>query len=207
MLVPMRRIIPFMPVAVRMSMTVVMLVPRPKDHGARQVHDESDHRHQQRLVVGDRARRKQPLDRLPHQPQGDERKQQRAGIAAERAHLAGAEGEARVGGMPLGIVIGEHRHAERGHVRAHVPTVGGERHRTGEIAEGDLEEHGHEGERHHPRGAAHALPGMGIDFEGMLPGRERWRGRPGRNRKRSRVGRSGTPRFFLARAHRRPASL
>ncbi len=92
---------------------------------------------------------------------GDHGQDDGAGEAGEIAELAGAEGEARVGGMPARIGVGKCGKQQRAGMRAHMQPVGDERDRTEQEAADDL---GH----HHGRAEPDHRPGLALALAVLL---------------------------------------
>ena len=175
----------FMPVPVAVAVAVsVMMGLAAQQPGAGEVHEQPERRHRDGLVVMDRRRREQPLDRLPqHQPR-DADQQQRAAVAAQHLDLPGPEREAAVLRPAPRRAIGQHRDAQRHRVRAHVPAVGQQRHRVEDITAGDLRDHHRDGEQHGPARVAGGQRVALVKDMRVLPGGDGGRGRHGKSRSR-----------------------
>ena len=102
-------------------------------------------------AIGTGASRR--ADRLPADQQRDHRQHDGAGESGEVAQLAGAEGEARIGGVPPGVAVGQRREQQRAGMRAHVQAVGDQRDRAEQQAAGDLQRHHRAAQPDHRPGA------------------------------------------------------
>ena len=124
-----------------MLVVVSMLMVRTQHAHADQVDQQSHHCHGNGLFEADRLRVEKAPGSLEHHQQRHHLQHDGAGEAAQHADLAGAEGVARVAGMPPGVGVSKERDAQRGGVRAHVPAVRQQRHRAVIYARGDLHPH------------------------------------------------------------------
>ena len=82
-----------------------------------------------------------PQDRLHRDGERHDAQEKCRGEARKVAHLAGAEGEARVAGVALGEGVGRGRDAQGARMGGHVEAVREERHGAGEVARDDLAHH------------------------------------------------------------------
>ncbi len=127
-----------------------MMVVRQQQR-ARQIDGQPQPRHPQRLAIGNRAGRQQPVDRFDRNADREHAEQQGAGKARQIADFAGPEHEARIGGMAARIAIGERRQPERADMGSHVDAIGQQRHRPGRQPRCNLDQHRDRGQRDHPQ--------------------------------------------------------
>ena len=156
---------------VRVTVVVVTVEQQP---GARQVNQQPDRCQCDRLAEMDGDRRIKPRQRLVADRRRDQRQDHGAAERRQFAHLAGAEGEARVVRMAAREAVGERRDGERAGVRRHVPAVGHHRHRAEQGAADDLRHHHRRGKRDHEPGAPLVAVVLGPQENvAVLPGLDR----------------------------------
>src|SRR3546814_3725151 len=90
-------------------------------------------------------------------PERNETENERRSKTGKIADLTGAEAEATVERVALGVRIGDRRHAQRASVGRQVEAVGQQGHRARHIACDDLAQHHHRRKRDDPQGAPRSL--------------------------------------------------
>jgi hypothetical protein len=133
---------------------------------AGEVDDQADHGDRQRFGEVDLGRAQEPRDGFEEHPQGDDGEREGARVAGERVDLAGAEGEGAVARAGAGEPVGERGHAEGAGVRRHVPAVGGEGERAGQLAHHELEHHHDHGQP--DDGAGARLASVGVRYAAVI---------------------------------------
>ena len=133
------------------------MIAAAQQPGAGDVHGKAQAGDRDRLGEVDRHRREQAADRLIADQQRDHRQDDRAGEAGEVAELAGAEGEARIVGVPARVAVGQRRQQQGAGMGAHVQPVGDQGDRAEQQAADDLGDHHGAAEPDHRPGAALAL--------------------------------------------------
>ena len=152
---------------------MVMGVPVLEHVGADHVDDEPDHGHGDGFVEADALGGDQPLHGFNGHDQCDYGQHHGAGEAAEFPHLARAEAETRVVGMPAREIIGQGGDPQGHGVRAHVPPVRQKRHGAEGDSGGDFDHHHSQGEHHHPAGGALAVAVLQVEAVVVLPAVQR----------------------------------
>ena len=165
-----------MVVMMRVRMTVTGFVARVmmgivfEQERADQIHRQANDRHPDGLVELDGQRVQHAMERLPGHQQGDHGEDDGAGEASQYSDFSGAEAVARVGGVAAAEGVSQGGDDKGGHVRAHVPAIGQERHGVENGAGRDF--HHHHGSRDGDDDSRAPFGGGGVDREvvGVSPG-------------------------------------
>ena len=132
----------------------MMMIAVLQQPGTGQIHRQPQHGRADRLVVTDRQRMQEALDRMPQHQHRHRHQQQGTGIAPQNLDLPGTKGEAPVMAVARRHPVGKHRQPQRQRVRTHVPSIRQQRHRVEQPAPHDLRQHHHQRQPHHPARAA-----------------------------------------------------
>ena len=135
-------------------LVVVVVFVGPEKPCTRYVHEKPHDGNADGFIEADRHRLRKTGGALDEHEDGYNRETDCAREPAEGAHLAGAEAEARIGGVPSRVHVGEDGHAERRRVRPHVPAVRQQGHRPEREAGHDLGRHHQERDGDDPARAA-----------------------------------------------------
>ncbi len=125
--------------------------------GANHIYCQRHAGYADRLIKMNCERNKETMDGFPGHEQRDHREHDGAGEPTEDADFACPEAILLVGRMPARKIVGNRRDEERGHMRAHVPAIGQQRHRVRKNAGGDFDHHHHAGDGDDDAGAAFAF--------------------------------------------------
>src|SRR4030065_1214223 len=100
-----------------------------QDQHAGSIYQQTDHCHQNSLVILNINRVDEPVDTFITHIQGNDNEKNGARVTCQGIHLAGPEAELLVMSVPAGIDIGKEADPQPNHVRAHMDAIGEQCHR------------------------------------------------------------------------------
>ena len=124
---------------------------------ADEIDAEAEHRDGDGLAIGDGHRMSEAGHAFVGDLYGDHGQDDRAGKGGEIAEFAGAERETRIARLPSRKQVGQGGDPERGSMGRHVPTIGQQRHRSGEPSHQDFTDHHDRSQPDHEPGPAFVL--------------------------------------------------